>query len=78
MRRERILTSPHLTSTAKEWHKKVYWMQDEGALFYCRKAFKTQIMLSGSFWGIFEGQCDYEGNTCGEGRWVCTEENAST
>ena len=23
--------------------------------------------------GIYEGQCDKNGNTCGEGRWVCTE-----
>ena len=23
--------------------------------------------------GIYEGQCDKDGNTCGEGRWYCTE-----
>ena len=22
------------------------------------------------YWGIFEGECDTFGNTCGEGRWV--------
>ena len=23
--------------------------------------------------GIYEGQCDKDLNTCGEGRWYCTE-----
>ena len=36
------------------------------------KAFKLMIELV-PVWGIYEGQCDQEGNACGEGRWVCKE-----
>ena len=37
-----------------------------------------QLAVAGSdrtLWGVFEGQCDREGNTYGEGRWLCTEGN---
>ena len=38
----------------------------------------TKVFKTIYGYGIYEGQCDKEGNTCGEGRWVCTEPNKFT
>ena len=35
------------------------------------KVFRTRYGF-----GIYEGQCDKDGNSCGQGRWVCTEPDA--
>ena len=33
---------------------------------------EKHIFLDRYGWGIYEGQCDREGNTCGFGRWIAT------
>ena len=63
-----LLKHPHLTTRCKNWLEEIVWKQQNNALYYCTKVFKTQYGF-----GIYEGQCDKDGNTCGEGRWVCTE-----
>ena len=37
-----------------------------------RKEFEHELFG----WGVFEGQSDKFGNTCGEGRWYCTDATA--
>ena len=33
----------------------------------------TKVFQTIYGYGIYEGQCDKDGNSCGEGRWLCTE-----
>ena len=84
-RREELLTSPHLSKSAKKFHAEVFWKLDHNALFFCKIIFKlskhTKLFLLlgekkfqvGDYhWGMYEGSCDAEGKTVGIGRWVRT------
>ncbi len=33
--RGEILIHVHLSESAKQWHRQVYWMQDHDAVYYC-------------------------------------------
>jgi hypothetical protein len=65
--KDSLIASPHLSQDAKDYVGYIRWQQKNFAFFYCKKAINHHFYG----WGEYEGQCDKNGNTCGEGRYIC-------